>query len=122
MLTQSDMHACNFGVAVDGRPVVFDVATVQALPATLAHFTLLRTTKFAKDVGAQLLSVREQVALLTSPNFDSLWEVRDRLRMGTDDLGKFWRLIVRASLGADIHSPSTPGVDKDGNIKPKVAP
>ncbi|KAF8173518.1 hypothetical protein K438DRAFT_1980778 [Mycena galopus ATCC 62051] len=95
VLTQSDMDASNFGVALDGRPVVFDAATIQALPKTLANYTLLRTTEFATAVSAHIFDAGERAALLASPNFASLAAARKHLFMGNDDLG----------------------VDADGNLK-----
>ena len=90
VLTQSDMNAGNFGVALDGRAVVFDAATIQALPKTLADFTLLRTTNFAKAVSTYVFDARERDALLASSNFEALAEVRNRLsRSSNDGLGKF---------------------------------
>jgi len=87
VLTQSDMDRSNFGVALDGRPVIFDAATIQALPKTLADFTLLRTTAFARDVSVHLFKPDEIHALLMSASFTSLAEVRSYLRVGNDDLG-----------------------------------
>ena len=89
VLTQSDMDISNFGVALDGRAVVFDIATIQALPRTLAEFTLLRTTNFAKAVSAYVFDADHSAALLASANFSSLTEVRIYLSTGNDDLGKF---------------------------------
>ncbi|PIL26050.1 hypothetical protein GSI_11804 [Ganoderma sinense ZZ0214-1] len=95
VLTQSDMDVSNFGVALDGRAVVFDAATIQALPKTLADYTLLRTTTFAKAVSAYVFDTHQSASLLASLNFASLDEVRRRLSTGDDDLG----------------------VDENGNIK-----
>ena len=89
VLTQSDMDISNFGIALDGRAVVFDAATIQALPRTLAEFTLLRTTNFAKAVSAYVFDAGHSAALLASANFASLNEVRIYLSRGNDDLGKF---------------------------------
>jgi len=96
VLTQSDMGMSNFGVDLDGRAVVFDAATIQALPKTLAEFTLLRTTKFAKDVSSYVFDAGHIAALQESPKFTYLAEVRKLLSRGNDDLG----------------------VDADGNVKP----
>jgi len=105
VLTQSDMNQSNFGVALDdGRPVIFDAATIQALPKTLADFTLLQTTSFAKAVSAYVFHPVESNALLKSPSFISLAEVRSYLSMSDDDLGKF--NLACFSLGADTLDPS----------------
>ena len=103
VLTQSDMNPGNFGVALDGRPVIFDAATIQALPKTLADFTLLRTTSFAQAVSTYVFRPVESKALLESPNFMSLAEVRSHLFMGNDDLGKF--NLACFSLSADTLAP-----------------
>lgn len=87
VLTQSDRS--NFDVAPDGRPVIFDAATIQVLPKTLADYTLLRTTAFAKDVSAHVFNPDEKDALLASTSFASLGEVRKDLFIGDDGLGKF---------------------------------
>ncbi|KAJ7660374.1 hypothetical protein DFH06DRAFT_1089702 [Mycena polygramma] len=97
VLTQSDMDASNFGVDTDGRPVIWDAATIQALPVTLADFTLLRTTQFAKDVAAHMFTEDEMAARRREPNMMSLGEVRRRVFMGADP---------------------TYGLDEDGNVKP----
>jgi len=104
VLTQSDMDRSNFGVALDGRPVIFDAATIQALPKTLADFTLLRTTAFARDVSAHLFKPDEIHVLLMSASFTSLAEVRSYLRVGNDDLGKLNSACF--SLGADTLAAS----------------
>jgi transcriptional regulator GlxA family with amidase domain len=100
------MDMSNFGVALDGRAVVFDAATIQALPKTLADFTLLRTTKFANAVSAYVFDAGHIAALEASPNFMSLTEVRICLSTGNDDLGKFdcicfcWVLNPRPPLSS----------------------
>ena len=104
VLTQSDMDPSNFGVALDGRPVIFDAATIQALPKTLADFTLLRTTAFARAVSAHVFKPDESNALLTSASFTSLAEVRRYLHVGDDDLGKF--NLACFSLGVDTLAAS----------------
>jgi hypothetical protein len=85
ILTQSDMHACNFGVGFDGRAVIFDAATIQALPVTLADFTLLRTTPFATAVSKHVFDPVERAARLASPSMKSLAEARRYLFMLADD-------------------------------------
>jgi len=104
VLTQSDMHPSNFGVAPDGRPVIFDAATIQALPETLADFTLLKTTDFARAVSAYVFNPVEMEVLLASANFTSLAEVRIYLSRGDDNLGKF--NLACFLLGADTLGPS----------------
>ena len=89
VLTQSDMDASSFGVALDGRAVVFDAATIQALLMTLADFTLLRTTNFAKAVSTYVFDAHERATLLASSNFEALAEVKNHLSIGNDGLGKF---------------------------------
>ena len=116
VLTQSDMDMSNFGVALDGRAVIFDAATIQALPKTLADFTLLRTTKFAKVVSAYVFDAGHIATLQASPNFTSLAEVRIYLSTGNDDLGKF--NLACFSLGVEPLPLSLPlGVDANGNVK-----
>ena len=91
VLTQSDMHASNFGVSPDGRPIIFDAATIQALPVTLADFTLLRTTPFAKEVSKHVFEDDERAALLASPSIAALAEARRLLFMAADDsFGMFY--------------------------------
>ena len=104
MLTQSDMKISNFGVALDRRAVVFDAATIQALPKTLADFTLLRTTKFAKAVSAYVFDAGHIAAFEASPNFMALTEVRIYLSTGNDYLGKFD--LTCFLLGAEPLPPS----------------
>ncbi|KAI0037799.1 hypothetical protein FA95DRAFT_1578590 [Auriscalpium vulgare] len=98
VLTQSDMAPSNFGVSSDGRAVIFDAATIQALPVTLADFTLLRTTPFATAVSKHVFG-DERAMRLASPNLASLAEVRRLLFMAAD---------------------ATFGVDEDGNTGPTV--
>ena len=102
VLTQSDMHASNFGVSPDGRPIIFDAATIQALPVTLADFTLLRTTPFATEVSKNVFREDESVALLASPNIEALTQVRRLLFMSFDDsLGTFDSLPASLFVRAD---------------------
>ena len=90
VLTQSDMDASNFGVGLDGRAVLFDAATIQALPVTLANFTLLRTTPFATAVSQHVFDADKMVTRLASPSLKSLAEVRQFLSNTFDDsLGTF---------------------------------
>ena len=90
VLTQSDFDASNFGVGLDGRAVLFDAATIQALPVTLADFTLLRTTPFATAVSRHVFGAEERAARLNSPSMESLAEVRQFLSKTADDsLGTF---------------------------------
>ncbi|KAF8650214.1 hypothetical protein AX16_005347 [Volvariella volvacea WC 439] len=104
VLTQSDMDPSNFGVALDGRPVVFDAATIQALPKTLADFTLFHTTPFAKAVSAYVFIARERAPLLASSNFESLTAVRTYLSTGNDDLGVDANGNVKATRRTRLHS------------------
>ncbi|KZT37597.1 hypothetical protein SISSUDRAFT_833065 [Sistotremastrum suecicum HHB10207 ss-3] len=96
VLTQSDMDESNFGVAADGRGILFDVATIRGLPLSLADYTLLRTTPFAKAVAECLFDPAEMEERLGTPTMKSLVEVRKQLRWTYDD-----------SLG----------LDADGNVK-----
>ncbi|KAJ6458925.1 hypothetical protein C8R47DRAFT_994895 [Mycena vitilis] len=92
VFTQSDMDASNFGVDTNGRPVIFDAATIQALPVTLADFTLLRTTDFAKDVAKHVFNEDEEKleARLEEPISRSLASVRNWLYMYAESpLGQF---------------------------------
>ncbi|KAI0037626.1 hypothetical protein FA95DRAFT_1614034 [Auriscalpium vulgare] len=89
------MDASNFGVSSDGRAVIFDAATIQALPESLADFTLLRTTPFATAVSKHVFGEERAAQRLASANIASLAEVR--------------RLLFMA---ADLD------VDEDGNIMP----
>ncbi|KAJ6458921.1 hypothetical protein C8R47DRAFT_1328068 [Mycena vitilis] len=81
VFTQPDMDASKFG----------------ALPLTLADFTLLRTTQFAKDVAAHMFPEDEITARRGEPNMMSPGEVRRRVSMCAD--------------------PSY-NLDEDGNAKP----
>lgn len=89
VLTQSDMDKkSNFGVDLDGRPVIFDAATVQVLPRTLADYTMLRSTEFAREVAEKLLDAEKIARLRESIGFESLSEVRKVLNTGNDDLAE----------------------------------
>jgi len=90
IVTQSDMDASNFGVTPDGRAVLFDAATIQALPLTLADFILLRTTPFATAVSQHIFDADKRAARSKSPSLVVLAEVRRLLSMTADDgLGVF---------------------------------
>ncbi|KZS91634.1 hypothetical protein SISNIDRAFT_496485 [Sistotremastrum niveocremeum HHB9708] len=83
VLTQSDMDESNF-------------ATIRGLPLSLADYTLLRTTPFAKAVAECMFDPVETEERLGTPTMKSLVEVRKQLRWTYDD-----------SLG----------LDADGNVK-----
>jgi len=119
VLTQSDMDPSNFGVAHDGRAVIFDVATIQALPDTLAKFTLFKTTNFARRVAAYMFSPAYKDALVASSNFAALAAVRQHLTMGDDDLGKV--NLACFLLGAEPPFPLflPLGVDANGIVTPR---
>ncbi|KZT33877.1 hypothetical protein SISSUDRAFT_376070 [Sistotremastrum suecicum HHB10207 ss-3] len=85
VLTQSDMHASNFGVASDGRGILYDAASIGGFPLSLANFTLLRTTPFAAAVAQHIFDPEESAQLLTSPNMKSLVAVRKQLTWTFDD-------------------------------------
>jgi hypothetical protein len=70
--SESDMDASNFGVGLDGRAFLFDAATIQALPVTLADFTLLRTTPFATAVSQHVFDADKRAARLASPSLLTL--------------------------------------------------
>ena len=120
VLTQSDMDASNFGVGLDGRAVLFDAATIQALPVTLADFTLLRTTTFATAVSQHVFDAAERAASLVSTNLESLAEVRRFLSMTSDDsLGTFSLACFSFVRFTVLMKPLLllPGVDENGNHK-----
>ncbi|KAI0043699.1 hypothetical protein FA95DRAFT_1523809 [Auriscalpium vulgare] len=81
VLAQTDMDASNFGVSPDGRAVIFDAATIQALPESLADYSLLRNTDFATAVSKDVFG-DERATRLASSNIASLSEVRQQLFMG----------------------------------------
>ena len=119
--TQSDMDAGNFGVGLDGRAVLFDAATIQALPVTLANFTLLRTTTFATAVSQHVFNAAERAVSLASTNLESLAEVRRFLSMTFDDsLGTFGLACFSFVPGfAVLMNPLflSPGVGENGSRK-----
>ncbi|KZT33873.1 hypothetical protein SISSUDRAFT_1065785 [Sistotremastrum suecicum HHB10207 ss-3] len=92
VLTQSDMDASNFGVAQDGRAIVFDAASIRGLPLSLADYTLFRTTPFATAVAECLFDRKEIDKRLCSPNLKSLIEVRRQLS---------WTYDARLGLNSD---------------------
>ncbi|KAJ2916209.1 hypothetical protein MD484_g4183, partial [Candolleomyces efflorescens] len=77
VLTQSCMAAANFGVDLDGRAVLFDASTIQALPVTLADFSLLRTTLFGKAVSRRVFGDEEMAVRLRSPSMNALAEEKE---------------------------------------------
>ncbi|KLO07943.1 hypothetical protein SCHPADRAFT_627328 [Schizopora paradoxa] len=85
VLTQSDMDPSNFGVAADGRPIIYDAASIRGLPISLADYTLLRTTPFARVVAGCLFSRDDMLACWGSPNLVSLAEVKKYLGGAFDD-------------------------------------
>lgn len=92
------MDPRNFGVAPDGRAIIFDAATIQAMPLTLANFTLLFSSPFADAVSENLFSSKEIKALLRSKNVKSLTGVRRFMKTFAEFI------------------PA--GLDDDGNINP----
>jgi hypothetical protein len=119
------MDASNFGVGPDGRAVLFDAATIQALPVTLADFTLLRTTSFATAVSQHVFDPYKRAARLASPSLLALAEVRRFLSMTFDDtLGMFWRGLLLFCAWV-CRADGTPlfllaGVDEDGNRRARA--
>jgi hypothetical protein len=125
VLTQSDMDASNFGVGLDGRAVLFDTANIQALPVTLADFTLLRTAPFATAVSKHLFGAKDRAARLKSPSLESLARVRQFLIMTSDDsLGMFSLACFCFVPGHAVlmKPPFLPaGVDENGNRRTRRA-
>lgn len=92
-MTQSDMDESNFVVAADGRGILFDVATIRGLPLSLADYTLLRTTPFAKAIAECLFDPVEIEERLSSTTMKSLVEVRKQLRWTYDDSLGMWDFL-----------------------------
>ncbi|KAG8921588.1 hypothetical protein FRC01_000175 [Tulasnella sp. 417] len=77
VLTQSDMHSCNFGVDTAGRAVVLDAGDLGWLPQSLADYTLFGTTGFARAVAAYLYDDPDVAARVQqSPNLASMDRVK----------------------------------------------
>ena len=77
--TQSCMAPANFGVDLDGRAVLFDASTIQALPVTLADYSLLRTSLFGKAVSRHVFGDEEMAVRLSAPSMNALAEVRQEV-------------------------------------------
>ncbi|KAG8904906.1 hypothetical protein FRC01_008551, partial [Tulasnella sp. 417] len=87
VLTQSDINPGNFGVDTDGRPVIFDAATIGWLPESFANYTLLLTNQFATAVSKHVFAPEKAEALKRSANLVSMSRVRALLFQGyRDDL------------------------------------
>lgn len=93
VLPQSDMDSSNFAVDPMGRTVILDFGEIGWLPASLANFTLLETSGFARDVSVHVFGDRLK-SVVASSNLDSLY-------------------AVKVCLGTA--SRSNLGLDKDGN-------
>ena len=81
VLTQSDMHTSNFAVDATERVVIFDFGEIGWLPASLANFTLLRTSSFAGDVSAHVFG-KDCDSVAASSNLASMSAVKVYLHTG----------------------------------------
>ncbi|KAG8899498.1 hypothetical protein FRC01_010491, partial [Tulasnella sp. 417] len=87
VLTQSDINPGNFGVDTNGRPVIFDAATIGWLPESFANYTLLLTNEFATAVSKHVFAPEKAEALKRSANLVSMSRVRALLiQVYRDDL------------------------------------
>ncbi len=82
VLTQSDMNPSNFAVDVTGRPVIFDFGEIGWLPESLANFTLLMTSSFARDVSVHVFG-GDLDSVAASSNLASMCAVKPYLGMGS---------------------------------------
>ena len=83
VLTQSDMDASNFAVDTTGRPVIFDFGEIGWLPASLANFTLLRSSTFAADVSVHVFG-KDRDTVAASSNLASMCAVKMYLGIGSN--------------------------------------
>jgi len=83
VLTQSDMDPSNFAVDATERVVIFDFGEIMWLPASLANFTLLRTSSFAADVSAHVFG-NDCDSVAASSNLTSMCAVKTCLGLDRD--------------------------------------